>query len=60
MRAPGAGEIVTTDRPKACTPIELRRVGVIFTRREQSLKCMQCGSAWNLETWIHNRPRKYW
>ena len=31
-----------TDRPKACTSIELRRVGVIFTRREQSLKCVRC------------------
>jgi uncharacterized Zn finger protein len=50
---------VRTDRPKECSPIELRRVGVIFTRREQSLKCMQCGAAWKLETWMHKRPRKY-
>jgi hypothetical protein len=46
--------------PKACTPIELRRVGVIFTRREQLFECVRCGAVWNPTGWVHKRPRKYW
>jgi hypothetical protein len=46
--------------PKACTPIELRRVGVVFTRRKQSFKCLQCGAAWTITGWLNKRPRNYW
>jgi len=46
--------------PKTCTPMELRRVGVIFSRREQSLKCVRCEAVWILAGWVHKRPRNYW
>ena len=39
---------VSNISPKACTPIELRRVGVIFTRREQLFKCVRCGAFLNV------------
>ena len=47
--------------PHTGTPTELRRVGVVvFSRREQSLKCVRCEAVWKMAAWLHKRPRKYW
>jgi hypothetical protein len=52
--------VASNINPKTCTPMELRRVGVIFSRREQKLKCVRCEAVWRLTEWIHKRPRNYW
>jgi hypothetical protein len=47
-------------RPKAFTTIELCRVGVIFSRSDQLLKCVRCEAEWRMKAWFHMRPAKYW